>query len=165
MLILSGTVGAGKTTIGHAVHEILSAKQVPHAFLDVDRLGDTWPQHGRFNQGTVFSALSALWPVYRKAGAARLVLAYVVEDQAELARYEAALGPCTVAVVRLTASTPTLRQRITTRETGEAQRWHLQRAAELEGILDTAQPYGATVQNDGQTPHEVGQAVLRCVGW
>jgi len=158
-------VGVGKTTVGHAVHEILSAQQVPHAFLDVDRLGDTWPPRGRFNQDTVFEALAALWPAYRTAGAARLVLAYVVENRAELARYAAALGPCTVTVVRLTASAATVARRIAARETGEALQWHLQRAGELDRILDNAQPYDAVVQNDGRAPHEVGQEVLRCVGW
>ncbi|GAB5520814.1 MAG: hypothetical protein RhofKO_30650 [Rhodothermales bacterium] len=165
VLIISGTVGSGKTTIGLAVHELLEAQQVPHAFLDVDRLADTWPHYGRFNQDIVFEALRVLWPVYQQAGAERLVLAYVVEHRDELARYEAALGPCVCTIARLTASSSGLDERIALREFGDTRDWHLRRTRELDAILDQTQAFDVSVPNEERLPCEVADDLLRRIGW
>ena len=77
-IILSGTVGAGKTTVGLAAQELLAAQEIPSAFLDVDQFTYLWPETDPFNQELAFESLRSLWPVYQKRGAVRLILAGVV---------------------------------------------------------------------------------------
>lgn len=43
LLLLSGTVGVGKTSVVAEICEILSAREVPHTFVDLDALTCSWP--------------------------------------------------------------------------------------------------------------------------
>ena len=55
-IILSGTVGAGKTTVGLAAQELLAAQEIPSAFLDVDQFTYLWPETDPFNQELAFES-------------------------------------------------------------------------------------------------------------
>jgi len=165
VLIINGTIGAGKSTVGLAIHETLESLKVPHAYLDLDRLTDCYPRNGRFNDGVMFDALATLWPIYAAAGAARLILARVIEDLAELESYERALGECSFTVVLLKASEGTRRARISAREFGDSLKWHLDRSRELEQILTDSAAYDFVVQNDDGDPLETAKVVLQKCGW
>ena len=165
VLILNGTIGSGKSTIGMAIHEVLISKDIPHAFLDLDQLTYSWPQKGPFNNDAMFESLSQLWPIYKAAGADRLVLARVIEQWDTLKQYEQALGPCTFTVVRLKASEETRTSRISKREFGDAFNWHLNRTVELETILEKNGTSSFIIQNEGKTPEEVAMEVLNKAGW
>ena len=165
VLILNGTIGAGKSTIGMAIHEILSTAEMPNAFIDLDQLTYCWPTKGRFNNDTMFEALSKLWTVYKSAGATRLVLARVVEKPDVLERFEHALGPCSFTIVRLTAAEHVRTSRIVHREFGNSLQWHLKRTVELEKILDNTSVNAFTIENDDQPPEEVAKHVLDVIGW
>ena len=43
-LLLTGTVGTGKTTIADAVGLQLEAASVPHAIIDLDEIRRIWPR-------------------------------------------------------------------------------------------------------------------------
>jgi chloramphenicol 3-O-phosphotransferase len=165
VLIISGTIGAGKSTIGLAVQELLEDLELPHAFLDLDRLTDTYPKAGRFNDEVMYKALAALWPVYRSLGAERLVLSRVVEDLSELGDYEAALGGCSVTVVLLRASEDRRLKRIAARAFGDSLRWHLSRSAELDQVLSDSHAYDFEVDNDERDPSDTAREILEKVGW
>lgn len=164
-MLLNGTIGTGKSTIGLAVHDVLSEAEVPHAYLDLDRLRDTYPQHGRFNEEVLLQALSVLWPVYESAGARCLVLAGVVESREELSRYEAAIGQCSITTVLLTASLHERRERIAGREMDTSLEWHLHRTEELDRILENADVADIRVANEKATPRETALAVLFAAEW
>jgi len=165
VLIVNGTIGSGKSTVGLAIHEMLESLKVPHAYLDLDRLTDCYPVKGRFNDGIMFDALAALWPVYSAAGADRLILARVIEAPLELESFERALGECTFSVVLLKASEDTRRARISAREFGDSLKWHLDRSRELEEILTNSGAYDFVVRNDDGAPLETAKAVLQECGW
>ena len=165
VLIINGTIGAGKSTIGLAIHEVLSGASIPHAFLDLDHLTYSYPKKGRFNRETLFESLSVLWPIYKKAGATRLVLSRVVEKPSDLEPYEQALGPCSFIVVRLKVSEEKRTKRITQREQGNSLRWCLERTVELEGILEESALDFIEVENEGQAPIAVAKEILNRVGW
>lgn len=82
---------------------MLAEAGIPHAAIDLDWLGQTYPQCGPFGQRLVFTNLAAVWPNYVAAGAERLIVARVVEDRAELANYRAAVPGAEPMVCRLTA--------------------------------------------------------------
>lgn len=165
LLIISGTVGAGKTSVGGEVSEILAARQVPHAFLDLDALACSWPEQGRFNEDLAFRNLASVWANFRAAGAERLVVAYVVESRDDLKKYEEAVPGAKVTVCRLVASLETREARLRAREVGSGLSWHLNRTVELENLLRDAAVEDFCVENDGRPLEAVALEVLRKAGW
>ena len=100
VLILSGTVGAGKTAVSYAMNDILSSKSIPHACLDLDCLSYSWPPFGAYNSDTVFDVLEKVWPVYMQKGASKLILARVVESESEIRRYSEVLKTQSITLIR-----------------------------------------------------------------
>ena len=82
-LLLTGTVGVGKTSVAEAVGDLLREAEVPNAVVDVDWLRAAWPPPpgDPFNQAVALRNLAAVGANYLDAGAARLVLAGVVETR------------------------------------------------------------------------------------
>lgn len=165
VLILSGTVGAGKTSIAMAMHDILSENDVPHACLDLDWFAYSWPTVGAFNSDMVFSALERVWPVYYAAGARKLVLARVVETREELERYAEVLGNPTITLCRVTASEEVRKLRLEKRESGDSLKWHLHRTVELEEILEEARLESFVIVNEAELAERVAERTLRQLRW
>src|SRR5262249_33624729 len=150
VLILSGPIGVGKTSVALEIADLLVAEGVPHAVVDLDAL--TWcfprPADDRHHQQLGLRNLAAIWESYRAAGAARLVIARVVEDRAELDGYRAAVPDASITVVRLRASPDTLRRRVEGREIGLARAQSLHRSLELAAELEQARADDHVVETD-----------------
>lgn len=136
VLLVSGTVGVGKTSVAAEISEILSGKEVPHAYLDLDALSNSWPPQGRFNEELAFRNLASVWENFRASGAKRLIVSCVVESRADLIRFQEAVPGAALALCRLTASQATREARLRSREVGSGLEWHLNRTGELDFILD-----------------------------
>ena len=93
-LLVTGTVGAGKTTTVQAIGDVLGERGVSHAVIDLDWLRRAWPppRDDPFQQALELRNLAAVARTYLDAGAVRLVLAGVLEDPADRAGYEEAVG-------------------------------------------------------------------------
>ncbi len=165
VLFLNGTIGSGKTTVGLAVHERLEEADMPHAFLDLDRLREAYPRRGRFNEALLHEALTAIWPVYRRNGAERLVLAGVIESADELQAFHKTFGDCSITLIRLIAEPQTRKQRIIAREPGDSRNWELNRTTELEAILDASKVPQLTISNESRSPEDTALEVLGMAGW
>jgi len=165
VLLLTGTVGAGKTTIAMEINDALAEREVPNAAIDLDALTMQWPPSSRWNADLMFENLAALWPVYRAHGVTHVVLAHVLEDGSDLERYRAAIPGAHITVCRLVASDGVLRSRITNRmPAGPSREWHLDRTAELHDILERAAYEDFVVENDGPV-RDVAVEVLSRAGW
>ena len=164
-LLLNGTVGAGKTAVAGALGDALSEAGVPHAVLDVDWLRRSWPSppDDPFNTGMALRNLTAVTHNYLDAGVRRLVLAGVLENSAERAAYQAAVG-VDLTVCRLQANLNTVRDRLLHREQFNPDRF-LTRAGELDRILREAGIDDAVVDASTGSPRTVAEAVLSAVGW
>ncbi len=148
VLIISGSMGSGKTTVLSEVSDLLAEANVAHAAIDLDWLSKMHPSRGQHGERLMFANLAAVWPLYAAAGAERLVVARVVEDRSELHQYrEAVLGPEPV-VCRLEASLETMQERLRAREPGMFQAQGVARSAELADILRLALAEDFTVDND-----------------
>lgn len=158
VLVISGSCGAGKTAVGAAVHELLTESGVSNAFLDLDALTDFWPPAGEFNRTLSKELLCALWPVYRKFGVQRMVLAGVMEQDVDVDACR--VDGAALTVIRLTANEATRQARLRARETGESLEWHLARTVELEKILETAALEDYLVDSDGLPVTAVAARVL-----
>ena len=93
-LLLNGTVGVGKSTVAETIAGLLSSRDVPNAYLDMDGLRHKWPAPADdpFNSALATTNLSSLAANFVRAGIERLVLAGVIETESELAAYSSAVG-------------------------------------------------------------------------
>ena len=165
VLVLSGTVGVGKSTVLGEVHELLSAAGVPHACIDLDAFRLSWPSRGAFNQDAVLENLASVWANVRAAGAERLVIAGVVETPDDLLGIRRAVAGARITLCQLAAGEGTRLVRLRARELGSGLEWHLRRTVELQRVLDAAPLDAITVVNDGQPIRAVAREVLERTGW
>ena len=85
VLVISGSMGAGKTTVLYEASDILAEVGVSHAAIDLDALSVMFPSQGPHGEHIAFANLAAIWPIYARAGADRLLIAWVIEERSELA--------------------------------------------------------------------------------
>ena len=167
-LLLTGTVGVGKTTTADQVANLLRAAAVPHAVVDLDELSRCWPAPtgDPFHQQLQLTNLRAVAGAYRAAGAERLVLAGVCESRHDRDSLEAAVG-VPLQVCRLRGSAAVVAARLEWRHVDDAEglAWHLNRRGELDAVLDLAAVADVEVVVDGLQPSAVAVQVLAAVGW
>lgn len=162
-LLITGNVGAGKTSVAEALGDRLTQAGIANAVIDVDWLRRSWPSppDDPFNGALTLRNLRAVARNFIEAGVVRLVLAGVLESRASRDAYQSALGvPLTVG--RLRVELPTLRQRLVRRHEGDAGglRWHVERSGELEGILERARVEDFTVDATTDSIDQVAAAVM-----
>jgi len=167
VILITGTLGAGKTAVAVEAGRLLSLRDVRVAVVDLDwlgwvHLGDKEPA-GRVDE-LIAANLAALRPNYAAAGIEHLILARLLTPRSGLEGVRAALPGADLKVVRLTASPATLEARLRRRDSGR----------ELEEHLGEFAPYAersaavaadAVVGNDGAPLAEVAAEVLRRAGW
>jgi hypothetical protein len=166
-LLVTGTVGVGKTSVAETAGDLLAERRVPHAVIDLDWLRRCWPSPpgDPFHHTITMRNLRAVATTFREAGAERLILAGVVESRAERDEHEAALGvPLTVC--RLRVDLAVVRERLLRRHQLDpaGRDWHLTRSGELDDILDRARVEDHTV-DAAASPGAVAAAVLAAAGW
>ncbi len=172
VLVISGTIGAGKSAVAAGVSDLLAARGARHGWIDGDCLAQAEPPlpGDRYNQELLFDALEGAAPAYRRRGFGLIVIARVVEDPDDRGRYSSAFrsdaGPAEVTIVRLTAPEDVRVARIEAREAEAAWRaWGLARTVALEAILAEAGADDAVVENDGRDAAATAIAVLDVAGW
>jgi ABC-type lipoprotein export system ATPase subunit len=164
ILVISGSMGSGKTTVLNEASDLLTAAGVPHAAIDLDCL-DLGHMPGPPSDELVLRNLAAVWNNYAALGITKLLLSEAVDTAAKLERLEAALPGARIQVCRLRATLGTMQERIRTREPGMLQNQFVARAAELEASLDAGGVEHFTVNNDRRPITEVACEVLTRAGW
>lgn len=165
VLVITGPVGAGKSTTADALSDLLGRQNTPHAVVDMDYLRSAWPSPSddRFNVRLGLRNLVHVAATYRERGCRVLVLADVVEQESDRANYERAIPDADVRIVRLRVPLPLVSMRLQGRESGEHLAWSLNRAPELEGIMDAAGigtgPSDLVVDVGERSPEEVAREI------
>ncbi len=164
MLVLSGSMGSGKTTVMAEASDLLIEEGIPHAALDTDGLGVVHLANAATGD-LAFRNLAAVWANYAAAGVRRLLLAEALESAARRERLREAVPGAEIVVCRLRAPLQTMQQRVRLREPGMLQETFAARVAALEKVLDSVQVEDFLVDNGDRNVTEVAREVLVRAGW
>lgn len=167
LLLISGPVGVGKSTVAHELSSLLEAKGVPHSCVDLDALTQTYPRDPSDPYGTALALenLAAVWANGQRRGARNLVVPRVIEARAEALAIARAVGLPDPVVCRLTASDEALLARVRHREVGSDLDWHEKRALELSAQMSAARFEDFLVTTDRRRVSDIAAEILAQVDW
>jgi adenylylsulfate kinase len=165
LLVITGSMGSGKTAVMAEASDILAARGIAHAAIDLDALGGVHFCVAPEMSNVLDRNLRCVWQNFAALGTTRLLLARAIESREELERCCVAVGAAEATVCRLTASLATMQQRVRMRETGMLQQEFVDRVAVLDDVLDAAKLEDFVVANENRSVTEVAEEVLVRAGW
>jgi gluconate kinase len=164
VIILSGSMGCGKTTVLGEASDVLSTHYIAHACVDLDAIGTVLiPEDVAAD--LVRRNLAGIYANFVSAGLSHVLLAEAVENRRDLDNLRGAMPEAEIVVCRLTAAFATMESRLRVREPGMNQAKLLARARELQQVLDAAQVEDFTVVNDDRSVTAIAHEVLERAGW
>lgn len=164
VIVITGSMGAGKTTVMAEASDILAAAGIVHAAIDMDTLGIAHVPDGAALD-LACRNLASVWANYAQAGVTRLLLAEAIESGDDLDRIRRAIPEAQVVVCRLTASLETMERRVGVREPGMHHASFVGRVAELDARLDAARLEDFSLDNDAAVVTDIARAMLVRAGW
>ncbi len=165
LLIITGTMGAGKTTVLGEASDILALRNIVHAAIDLDTIGLAHLPSAGSSDAVMYRNLQCVCKNYTSLGVRRLLLARAMEDRAELELCRGVVSAKHTVVCRLTASIEAMQHRVKMRESGVSQRGYVARIAKLNMILDRARLEDFTVTNENRSLTEVAHEMLVKASW
>jgi hypothetical protein len=164
LIVITGTMGSGKTTVMAEASDILMTRGVTHAAIDLDALAIAY-QPDTALIDLAYRNLSAVWTNYAALGIPRLLLAGAIESRDEFNRIRTAIPDSRIVVCRLRARLTTMQQRVALREPGMLHDTLVARVAALDASLDRVQLEDFTISNDDRPVTEVATELLTRAGW
>ena len=165
LLVITGSMGAGKTSVLGEASDILARLNIAHAAIDLDAFGLAQLPSGASNDVVMYRNLRCVCKNYAALGVRRFLVARAIEDRAVLECCRRAVSAKSAVVCRLSAKIGTMRQRVKIRESGILQKQFTARVAKLNSILDLARLEDFTVATDGRSVTEIAQEMLLEAGW
>ena len=165
LLVITGTMGAGKTSVLGEASDILALQNIAHAALDLDGFGLAHLPSGESNDVLMYRNLQSACRNYASLGVRRFLVARAIEDRATLECCRKAVSAEHTIVCRLTANIRTMRQRVKTRELGVLQEQFVGRVAKLNSILDRARLEDFSVTSDDRPVTQIAHEMLLKAGW
>jgi hypothetical protein len=164
VIVISGSMGSGKTTVLGESSDVLSLHRIPHATVDLDAIA-TALLPDETARDVTYRSLAAVYATFVSVGITRILIADAVESRQDLERVRQAMPGADVLVGRLTAAVGTMHDRLRVREPGMLQAQFLARATELDVLLKEAGVEDFTVVNDGRSVTDVARELLHQAGW
>ncbi len=165
LLVITGSMGAGKTSVLGEASDILTLQNIPHAALDLDAFGLAHLSSGVSNDAVMYRNLQSVCKNYASLGIRRFLVARAIEDRSALECCRRAVSARNTTVCRLTAKMGTMRQRVKTRESGVQQKQFVARVEKLNSILDRAQLENFTIASDHRSVTQIAHEMLLKAGW
>lgn len=164
VLIISGSMGAGKTTVMGEASDLLLMAGRKHATIDVDAIGLHLLAEPESRQ-LHYRNLSTIYSNCISVGLANFLVAAAVENHDALNELRAIFSNAEVKVCRLTAARATLQARLRVREPGLRQNEFIERSATLDTVLGRVALEDFTVVNEGRNITEVARELLERATW
>ncbi len=165
LLIITGTMGAGKTAAMGEASDILAQRQIVHAAIDMDALGLAHLPSAVSSNDIMYDNLRSICRNYAGLGVQRFLVARAVEDGAQLRLLRDIIPAANTIVCRLTASIEAMKRRVQRRDSGISQREYIARVARLNDILDRARLEDIVVTNENRSLTDVAVEMLVKAGW
>jgi len=163
VILITGPVGAGKSTVAIWLSELLERRQVRHVMIDQDYLRRVYPSPAgdRFAARLGYRNLAAIWPNMLEVAPQCVIVADVVEDRAQsLADYAQALPGTHVTIVRLDVPMPVIIERLNGRESDESIDWFRKRAPELQAIMEREHVEDILIDAGTRTPEAIATEII-----
>jgi hypothetical protein len=164
VIVITGSMGAGKTTVLGEASDLLSEARVPHVAVDLDAIG-TGLLSGDAARRVVDEGLAAIYAHAIDAGVSHVLVAEALETPDALGRLRRAMPGASIVVCRLTAPIDTMQARIRAREPGMHQARFVDRVVELERVLEDAHLEDFVVANGDCAVTEAARELLQGAGW
>lgn len=160
-IVVTGPVGAGKSTIMATLTDLLEEHGIPNAGVDMDHLRWFYPRQDGDPFGGEIGRKHLAYVVssYREMGINTLVIADVTENEGDKATLQSALDGFPVVVVRLKVSMDLIAQRLTVRESEENLQWYLDRAPQLERIMEEASVGDLIIDVGERNPRQIAEDI------
>jgi hypothetical protein len=165
LLIITGTMGSGKTAVLAEASDILAQQGIVHAAVDLDALGLAHLPSARPNDAVMYANLRSVVGNYAALDIQRYLLARAIENDAQLNELREIVPAPHTVICRLFASIQTTQRRVALRESGILQSEYIARVAKLDAILDRARLEDCSVNNEGRPLTEVATEVLVRARW
>jgi hypothetical protein len=165
LLIITGAMGAGKTSVLGEASDILTMHRITHAAIDMDALGLAYLPTASGNDEVMHGNLRSVCVNYATLGVTRFLLARAVESRDELDLYRGIVLATNTVVCLLTANIETMERRVKERESGVSRREYVARVAKLNVILDRARLEDFSISTEKHSVTEVAHEMLVRAGW
>jgi hypothetical protein len=167
VLLITGPVGVGKSTVASEAVRQLRDAGIAHAYVDLAQIGACWPTPADdpWQERLLHRNLACMWSNFHEAGARRLVLCRVLEARSLLRHVESAVPGAEITVIRLRAPLALLHARVRAREAGRDPQWYLDAATYLAGQMDEARVEDHVIENGDRPAADVAAEALRLAQW
>jgi thymidylate kinase len=168
VLVLTGTIGAGKTTLAEATSTRIHQAGLRHALIDLDWLGQLYPPPAGtppFDLGLAFTNLAAIWPNFRAAGARYGIVAGTIVTRLEADELRRVLSDADLTFGLVTSPPELVKQRIRDRDRGAVLEDFLSRTDALASTIKAATMHDFEVVNDTTAPDQAALDVLKQLDW
>ena len=165
-LLITGPVGAGKTTLAKETGELLRAGGVAHAVIELDWLAWCSPPGDGVaaRRQLLLDNLQSVRSNYAQAGIDRFVLAGSIVSPEHLRTIGRALG-LTLTVVRVSAPLEVIANRIDRRDAASKTIESLADLAAFDERVRAAVPNCPDVDNADADVVETARRVVQAAGW
>jgi gluconate kinase len=165
---LTGTIATGKTTLAEAMSEELHELKISHALLDLDWLGQVYPNpegQDPFGYDLALRNLKEIWPNFRAVGEDKAIIAGTLLNRDQRERLDDALGRIAISVALVKAPQEVIEARIRSRNTDRLQEDFLARTAEVARDIESAAFHDFDIPNDGRSARQLALEALRRLNW
>jgi hypothetical protein len=165
LLIITGSMGSGKSSVLGAATDLLTLEGIHHAAIDLDTLAIFHLPVEVDGSSVHFRNLQCVWGNFAALGLSRLLLASAIETRMALEACRQAVAAKRTVICRLRVSVETMQRRVRLREPDPFQQDFVARVTELEDMLDRAQLEDFSIANEEGSVTGVAQEMLARAGW
>ncbi|HEY2857017.1 MAG TPA: hypothetical protein VGJ21_01210 [Terracidiphilus sp.] len=165
LLVITGTMGVGKSAVLAEASDLLAMGGIVHAAIDLDAFGLAHLSAPAVNDDAMYANLRSVCSNFAQRGVSRFVVARAVENRSEVEIILKAANAQSALICRLTSSPECLNQRVRSRETGILREQFILRSTELSRILDRAALEDFAISNEDRPLTAVAHELLIRSGW